>query len=109
MNAPYDGDRDSAGQMPPQPEQRPSPPDPYPQNPYPYDPYQQQEPTAQDPLDDPLYDRAAQPPPPPAPDGGQHWQQPGYPNTPYGDNAGTQYVGTDNPVGGPGPQQQPYD
>lgn len=43
MNAPYDGDRDSAGQMPPSPEQRPAP-DPYLQNTYAYDPYQQQDP-----------------------------------------------------------------
>ncbi|WUH92207.1 murein biosynthesis integral membrane protein MurJ [Streptomyces sp. NBC_00433] len=41
MNAPYDGDRDSAGQMPPSPEQRPAPADPYLQNTYAYDPYQQ--------------------------------------------------------------------
>lgn len=44
MNAPYDGDRDSAGQMPPSPEQRPAPADPYLQNTYAYDPYQQQDP-----------------------------------------------------------------
>ncbi|SHL65189.1 murein biosynthesis integral membrane protein MurJ [Actinacidiphila paucisporea] len=43
MNAPYDGDRDSAGQMPPSPEQRPAPADPYLQNTYAYDPYQQQD------------------------------------------------------------------
>jgi len=109
MNAPYDGDRDSAGQMPPQPEQRPSPPDPYLQNTYAYDPYEQQGPTAQDPVDEALYDRSAHPPPPPAPDGGQHWQQSGYPSTPYGDNAATQYVGVDNLVGQSGPEQQPYD
>ncbi|WP_329134130.1 murein biosynthesis integral membrane protein MurJ [Streptomyces sp. NBC_01476] len=111
MNAPYDGDRDSAGQMPPQPEQRPTPPDPYLQNTYAYDPYQQQGPTAQDPVDEALYDRAAHPPPPPAPDGGRHWQQSGYPQMPYGDDAGTQYVGVDGLVGGPGPgpEQQPYD
>jgi putative peptidoglycan lipid II flippase len=44
MNAPYDGDRDSAGQMPPSPEQRPAPADPYLQNTYAFDPYQQQDP-----------------------------------------------------------------
>ncbi|MYS20389.1 putative peptidoglycan lipid II flippase [Streptomyces sp. DvalAA-14] len=109
MNAPYDGDRDSAGQMPPQPEQRPAPPDPYVQNTYAYDPYQQQGPTAQDPVDEALYDRAAHPPPPPEPDGGQHWQRSGYPQMPYGDNAATQYVGVDDLVSRAGQEQQPED
>src|ERR1700755_436453 len=109
MNAPYDGDRDSAGQMPPQPEQRPTPPDPYLQNTYAYDPYQQQGPTAEEPVDEALYDRAAHPPPPPAPDGGQHWQRSGYPQTPYGDDAGTQYVGMDDLVSRAGQEQQPED
>ncbi|MFF6955306.1 murein biosynthesis integral membrane protein MurJ [Streptomyces sp. NPDC008317] len=104
MNAPYDGDRDSAGQMPPSPEQRPSPPDPYLQNTYAYDPYQQQDPTAQDPVGEALYDRAAHPPPP----YGQEYpqQQPSaYPQMPYGDNSATQYVGVDDLVGG-SPQGQ---
>lgn len=109
MNAPYDGDRDSAGQMPPpSPEQRPSPPDPYLQNTYAYDPYQQQDPAAQDPVNEALYDRAAHPPPPPQAYG-QQWQQqqPGYPNLPYGDNAATQYVGVDDLVGQAGQPGQP--
>ncbi len=97
MNAPYDGDRDSAGQMPPSPEQRPSsPPDPYLQNTYAYDPHQQQDPTAQDPVGDALYDRAAHPQPPPSPYGGQHWQQATYPQMPYGDNPASLYVGMDD-------------
>src|SRR6476659_6568835 len=95
MNAPYDGDRDSAG-MPPSHEQRPSPPDPYLQNTYAYDPYQRQVPTAQDPVGDALYDRAAHPPPPPSPYGGQHWQQATYPQMPYGDNPASLYVGMDD-------------
>ncbi|MFC4034146.1 murein biosynthesis integral membrane protein MurJ [Streptomyces polygonati] len=94
--------------MPPQPEQRPTPPDPYLQNTYAYDPYQQQGPTAEDPVDEALYDRAAHPPPPPAPDGGQHWQRSGYPQMPYGDDADTQYVGVDDLVGRPD-QQPPAD
>jgi putative peptidoglycan lipid II flippase len=109
MNAPYDGDRDSAGQMPPTPEQRPTPPDPYLQNTYAYDPYQQQDPTAQDPVDDALYDRAAHPPPPPPPYGGQHWQQASYPQMPYGDDPGTQYTGVDGLVGQAPQDDQQYD
>ncbi|MEE4541055.1 murein biosynthesis integral membrane protein MurJ [Streptomyces sp. V4-01] len=109
MNAPYDGDRDSAGQMPPSPEQRPTPPDPYLQNTYAYDPYQEQDPTAQDPVDDALYDRAAHPPPPPSPDGGQHWQQASYPQMPYGDVPSTQYTGVDGLVGQARPEEQQYD
>lgn len=109
MNAPYDGDRDSAGQMPPQPEQRPSPPDPYQQNTYAYEPYQQQGPTAQDPVDEAPYDRAAHPPPPPAQDGDRHWQRSGYQETPYGDGTANQYAGMNDAGGRPGPEQQPYD
>ncbi|HEY5837381.1 murein biosynthesis integral membrane protein MurJ [Streptomyces sp.] len=100
MNAPYDGDRDAAGQMPPSPEQRPTPPDPYLQNTYAYDPYRQQDPAAQDPVGEALYDRSAHPPASPY---GQQWQQPGYPNPPYGDNEATQYVGVDDLVGQSGP------
>ena len=44
MNAPYDGDRDPAGQMPHSPDPQGTPPDPYLQNTYAYDPYQQQDP-----------------------------------------------------------------
>jgi putative peptidoglycan lipid II flippase len=96
MNAPYDGDRDSAGQMPPpSPEQRPTPPAPYPQNTYAYDPYQEQDPAAQNPAGEALYDQAA-PPPPPPPYSGQHWQQATYPQMPYGDNPASLYVGMDD-------------
>jgi putative peptidoglycan lipid II flippase len=109
MNAPYDGDRDSAGQVPPTPEQRPTPPDPYLQNTYAYDPYQQQDPAAQDPVGEALYDRAAHPPPPPSPDGGRHWQQGAYPQTPYGDDPSTRYVGVDGLVGQARPEDPQYD
>jgi putative peptidoglycan lipid II flippase len=112
MNAPYDGDRDAAGQMPPSPEQHPSPPDPYLQNTYAYDPYQQQDPAAQDPVSEALYDRSAHPPPAPPPHD-QQWQpQSGYPNPPYGDNEPTRYVGVDDLIGQagqPGPGQPEYD
>ncbi|MFG1805389.1 murein biosynthesis integral membrane protein MurJ [Streptomyces sp. NPDC049040] len=86
MNAPYDGDRDSAGQMPPSPEQRPAPADPYLQNTYAYDPYQQQ-------------------------DQAQWQQQPGYEQQSYPDNAATQYMGTGEPAAdaGHGQQGQEYD
>ncbi|SFE25319.1 putative peptidoglycan lipid II flippase [Actinacidiphila alni] len=107
MNAPYDGDRDSAGQMPPSPEQRPSPPDPYLQNTYAYDPYQQQDPAAQDPVGEALYDRAAHPPPPYGQEYPQH-QPSAYPQMPYGDNSGTRYVGVDDLVGGT-PQDRQQD
>jgi putative peptidoglycan lipid II flippase len=101
MNAPYDGDRDAAGHMPPSPDERPGPPDPYLQNTYAYDPYQHQDPSAQDPVGDALYDRAAHPPPPPQ--GQQHWQQTMYPQMPYSDNPATQYLGIDDFVGHTGP------
>ncbi|ROV70167.1 murein biosynthesis integral membrane protein MurJ, partial [Streptomyces globisporus] len=82
MNAPYDGDRgQGAGgaaspggpPVPPGAGQDGSvPPDPYLQQPDPYlqhayddDPYRAQDLTAQDPVDEALYDRAAHPPPPP--------------------------------------------
>ncbi|MCL2728741.1 MAG: murein biosynthesis integral membrane protein MurJ [Actinomycetia bacterium] len=99
MNAPYDGDRDASGHMPPSPEEGPTPPDPYLQNTYAYDPYQQQDPSAQDPVGEALYDRAAHPPPPPSPYGQQHWQQAMYPQMPYSDNPATQYLGIDDFVG----------
>ncbi|MBD0841045.1 murein biosynthesis integral membrane protein MurJ [Streptomyces sp. TRM68416] len=92
MNAPYDGDRGQAagssghpegpppehGQVPPQP-----PADMYLQDAYDQDPYRSQDLTAQDPVAEALYDRAAHPPPPP---GSHHPQQPLYaqpPQSPY--------------------------
>jgi putative peptidoglycan lipid II flippase len=132
MNAPYDGDRgqgaadsgypdgalpDSA-QVPPQP-----PADMYLQDAYDQDPYRARDLSAQDPVAEALYDRAAHPPPPP---GVQQPQQPlyGQPapsqyapdprvwaqtpapepdgpsrHLPYGDNARTtQFVGVDDLV-----------
>ncbi|MFJ1564313.1 murein biosynthesis integral membrane protein MurJ [Streptomyces erythrochromogenes] len=80
MNAPYDGDRaqgtggpaPSQGTAPgtPVPGQVPVPApapdrDPYVQDAYDYDPYRSQDLSAQDPVDEVLYDRAAHPPPPP--------------------------------------------
>jgi putative peptidoglycan lipid II flippase len=88
MNAPYDGDRDSAGQMPPSPEQRPAAPDPYLQNTYTHDPYRQQDASAQDPVDEALYDGAAHPPPA----YGQEYPQASYPQQPYQDNQPPQYA-----------------
>ncbi|MDQ0582146.1 murein biosynthesis integral membrane protein MurJ [Streptomyces rishiriensis] len=92
MNAPYDGDRGQAaggsghpegpppehGQVPPQ-----HPADMYLQDAYDQDPYRSQDLTAQDPVAEALYDRAAHPPPPP---GMQQPQQPLYgrpPQSPY--------------------------
>lgn len=130
MNAPYDGDRGqgtggagySGGPpVPPGPEQQP--PDPYLQSAYDYDPYQAQDLSAQDPVNEALYDRAAHPPPPPgtyqqpqplyqqppaapyAPDP-RIWAQTPPPepsgpsrHLPYGDNAATtQFVGVDDLV-----------
>ncbi|MFE9311479.1 murein biosynthesis integral membrane protein MurJ [Streptomyces sp. NPDC006706] len=80
MNAPYDGDRGQAvggsghpdapppghGQTPPQP-----PADMYLQDAYDEDPYRAQDLTAQDPVGEALYDRAAHPPPPPGTNGPQ--------------------------------------
>ncbi|MFB7148228.1 murein biosynthesis integral membrane protein MurJ [Streptomyces virginiae] len=80
MNAPYDGDRaqgtggpaPSQGTAPgtPVPGQVPAPApapdhDPYVQDAYDYDPYRSQDLSAQDPVGEVLYDRAAHPPPPP--------------------------------------------
>ncbi|AZQ36029.1 murein biosynthesis integral membrane protein MurJ [Streptomyces cyaneochromogenes] len=132
MNAPYDGDRGQAagssghpegpppeqGQVPPQ-----HPADMYLQDAYDQDPYRAQDLSAQDPVAEALYDRAAHPPPPPgtyqqpqqlyaqppqspyAPDP-QVWAQtpapePDGPNQymPYGDDPRTtQYVGVDDLV-----------
>ncbi|WP_105970249.1 murein biosynthesis integral membrane protein MurJ [Streptomyces geranii] len=129
MNAPYDGDRgqgagDSGhpegpppehGQVPAQP-----PADMYLQDAYAQDPYRSQDLSAQDPVAEALYDRAAHPPPPPgtyqpqpplygqpaqspyAPDP-QVWAQTPAPEPdgatqylPYGDDPRTtQYVGVD--------------
>ncbi|MFE0861416.1 murein biosynthesis integral membrane protein MurJ [Streptomyces rochei] len=83
MNAPYDGDRgrtadgsghpegppSDPGQTPPQPHA-----DMYLQDAYDQDPYRAQDLSAQDPVSEALYDRAAHPPPPP----GTHPQQPLY-------------------------------
>ncbi|WP_405646024.1 murein biosynthesis integral membrane protein MurJ [Streptomyces sp. NBC_00019] len=132
MNAPYDGDRGQAagssgypdgpppehGQVPPQP-----PADMYIQDSYDQDPYRAQDLSAQDPVAEALYDRAAHPPPPPgtyqpqqplyaqpqqspyAPD--PHvWAQTPAPEPegptqylPYGDDPRTtQYVGVDDLV-----------
>jgi putative peptidoglycan lipid II flippase len=108
MNAPYDGDRDSAGRMPHSSDQQPSPPDPYLQGTYAYDPYRQ-DPSAQgrqdgfyDQAADPSYQQQPQQPYPPqaqqqAPQQAQHpyaaqqWQQTTY-NQPYGDNPASLYV-----------------
>ncbi|MFE7644601.1 murein biosynthesis integral membrane protein MurJ [Streptomyces phaeoluteigriseus] len=132
MNAPYDGDRGQAagssgypegpppehGQVPPQ-----HPADMYLQDAYDQDPYRSQDLTAQDPVAEALYDRAAHPPPPPgvnppqqplygppqqspyAPDP-QVWAQTPAPEPegptqylPYGDDPRTtQFVGVDDLV-----------
>ncbi|MGW7264397.1 murein biosynthesis integral membrane protein MurJ [Streptomyces sp. NPDC054842] len=74
MNAPYDGDRgQGAGDSgypegpPPEPGQTPPgpPADMYFQDAYDQDPYRGQDLSAQDPVSEALYDRAAHPPPPP--------------------------------------------
>ncbi|MEV0113344.1 murein biosynthesis integral membrane protein MurJ [Streptomyces sp. NPDC050844] len=127
MNAPYDGDRGQGaggsgppenGQVPPQPA-----PDVYLQDAYDQDPYRAQDLSAQDPVTEALYDRAAHPPPPPGyyqdpqplyaqPPSPQHapdprvWAQTPAPepdgptrHLPYGDDARTtQFVGVDDLV-----------
>ncbi|MFF4832382.1 murein biosynthesis integral membrane protein MurJ [Streptomyces sp. NPDC001315] len=93
MNAPYDGDRGqaagSSGHHPegPPPEHGQVPPhhpaDMYLQDAYDQDPYRAQDLSAQDPVAEALYDRAAHPPPPP---GTYQPQQPLYaqpPQSPY--------------------------
>ncbi|BBA98706.1 putative transmembrane protein [Actinacidiphila reveromycinica] len=119
MNAPYDGDRDAAGQMPHPPEQHPAPPDPYAQDGYAYQqPYPQQYsqpgPAGPGPSGDQFYDQygqygqQAQPPQHQQPQqyapqaqqyggqgyGGQQWQQPpaSYQQMTYGDNPASLYV-----------------
>ncbi|MFF5186662.1 murein biosynthesis integral membrane protein MurJ [Streptomyces sp. NPDC000345] len=141
MNAPYEGDRGQAagssghpegpppehGQVPPQ-----HPADMYLQDAYDQDPYRSQDLSAQDPVAEALYDRAAHPPPPPgtyqpqqplygspaqspyAPDP-RVWAQPPAPEPegpsqylPYGDDPRTtQFVGVDDLVSHSGEQQQP--
>src|SRR3954453_13666339 len=73
MNSPYDGDRGQAaagsGYPEPPPEPGKVPPqqatDMYLQDAYDQDPYRGQDLSAQDPVAEALYDRAAHPPPPP--------------------------------------------
>ncbi|CAL9520760.1 murein biosynthesis integral membrane protein MurJ [Streptomyces sp. enrichment culture] len=142
MNAPYDGDRGQAvdgsghpqgppqdpGQTPPQP-----PADMYLQDAYDQDPYRAQDLSAQDPVSEALYDRAAHPPPPPgaypqqplyaqpaqsphAPDP-RVWAQPPAPEPegptqylPYGDDPRTtQFVGVDDLVSQAGDQRHEPD
>ncbi|MEW2176242.1 murein biosynthesis integral membrane protein MurJ [Streptomyces sp. NPDC005406] len=132
MNAPYDGDRGQGTggaaypggpPVPPGPEQEPPAPDPYLQAAYDYDPYRSQDLSAQDPVSEALYDRAAHPPPPPGtyqqpqplyqqPPAAQYppdpriWAQTPPPepdgpsrHLPYGDDAATtQFVGVDDLV-----------
>ncbi|MFF7185986.1 murein biosynthesis integral membrane protein MurJ [Streptomyces sp. NPDC008222] len=134
MNAPYDGDRGQGavggsghpeGPPPHEPGQVPphSQADMYLQDVYRQDPYRGQDLSAQDPVTEALYDRAAHPPPPPGtyqpqqplygqpptpqytPDP-QVWAQPPAPEPagptqylPYGDDPRTtQYVGVDDLV-----------
>ncbi|WP_435222601.1 murein biosynthesis integral membrane protein MurJ [Streptomyces sp. Tue6028] len=140
MNAPYNGDRDQGagssgypdgysegypeGPPPEQGQMQPGPPaDMYFQDAYNQDPYRAQDLSAQDPVTEALYDRAAHPPPPPGtyyppqalyaqPPTPQHapdprvWAQTPPPepagptrHLPYGDDARTtQYVGVDDLV-----------
>ncbi|MFJ8635001.1 murein biosynthesis integral membrane protein MurJ [Streptomyces sp. NPDC093568] len=143
MNAPYDGDRGQAagssghpegpppenGQVPPQ-----HPADMYLQDAYDQDPYRGQELSAQDPVAEALYDRAAHPPPAPGtyppqqPLYGQPPQSPYAPDPrvwaqtpapepegptqylPYGDDPRTtQYVGVDDLVSHSTDQQPEHD
>ncbi|MER7954225.1 murein biosynthesis integral membrane protein MurJ [Streptomyces sp. NPDC096030] len=155
MNAPYDGDRGQdaggtepsgpaatpgTGRPPGPPSQQQSASDPYAQNQYaqdPYvqdaythDPYQARDLSAQDPVTEALYDRAAHPPPPPGtyqepqplyqqPAAPQHapdprvWAQTPAPepdgpsrHLPYGDDARTvQFTGVDDLVTRAGDEQ----
>ncbi|WP_406862003.1 murein biosynthesis integral membrane protein MurJ [Streptomyces sp. HUAS MG47] len=148
MNAPYDGDRGQgpgsaatpSGETPappPGPGQDQAPPpgapaphgqdqyaqDPYVQDAYDHDPYRAQDLSAQDPVSEALYDRAAHPPPPPGtyadpqplyqqPASPQHapdprvWAQTPAPepdgpsrHLPYGDDArSVQFTGVDDLV-----------
>ncbi|MFF8609907.1 murein biosynthesis integral membrane protein MurJ [Streptomyces sp. NPDC015346] len=156
MNAPYDGDRGQgvgggepsggtpaappgSGQAPAPPPQQPaSDPyaqnqyaqDPYVQDAYTHDPYRARDLSAQDPVSEALYDRAAHPPPPPGtyqepqplyqqPPAPQHapdprvWAQTPPPepdgpsrHLPYGDDARTvQFTGVDDLVTRAGDEQ----
>ncbi|MFF9913445.1 murein biosynthesis integral membrane protein MurJ [Streptomyces sp. NPDC013457] len=157
MNAPYDGDRgqgvggtEPSGGTPaatPGPGRPPGPPsqqqpasdpyaqnqyaqDPYVQDAYAHDPYQARDLSAQDPVTEALYDRAAHPPPPPGtyqepqplyqqPAAPQHapdprvWAQTPAPepdgpsrHLPYGDDARTvQFTGVDDLVTRAGDEQ----
>nr|WP_145488795.1 MULTISPECIES: murein biosynthesis integral membrane protein MurJ [Streptomyces] len=133
MNAPYDGDRGqgAAGsgypETPPEPGQVPpqQAADMYLQDAYDQDPYRAHDLTAQDPVAEALYDRAAHPPPPPGtyeqPLYGQPAQSPYAPDPrvwaqtpapepdgaapymPYGDDPRTtQFVGVDDLVSNSG-------
>ncbi|WP_330348949.1 murein biosynthesis integral membrane protein MurJ [Streptomyces sp. NBC_00582] len=143
MNAPYEGDRGQAagssghpegpppehGQVPPQ-----HAADMYLQDAYDQDPYRSQDLTAQDPVAEALYDRAAHPPPPPGPYQPQQplygrpaqspyapdpqvWAQPPAPEPegpsqylPYGDDPRTtQFVGVDDLVSHSGEEQHQPD
>src|SRR3954464_2147511 len=112
MNALYDGDRGQAagrsgnpegpppehGQVPPQ-----HPADMYLQDAYDQDPYRSQDLTAQDPVAEALYDRAAHPPPPP---GVQQPQQPLYGRPPQSPYAPDPHVWAQTPAPEPeGPTQ----
>ncbi|MET7655103.1 murein biosynthesis integral membrane protein MurJ [Streptomyces sp. NPDC005486] len=116
MNAPYDGDRgQAAGRSghpegpPPEPGQVPPqhPADMYLQDAYDQDPYRSQDLTAQDPVAEALYDRAAHPPPPP---GMQQPQQPLYGRPPQSPYAPDPHVWAQTPAPEPeGPTQYlPY-
>ncbi|MGW7044462.1 murein biosynthesis integral membrane protein MurJ [Streptomyces avermitilis] len=117
MNAPYDGDRGQGaagssghpegptpepGQVPPQP-----PADMYLQDAYDQDPYRAQDLSAQDPVAEALYDRAAHPPPPP---GAYQPQQPLYTQPPTSQYAPDPRVWAQTPAPEPeGPTQYlPY-
>ncbi|WP_217142163.1 murein biosynthesis integral membrane protein MurJ [Streptomyces sp. AC627_RSS907] len=143
MNAPYDGDRgqavDGSGHPEgPPPDTSRTPPEPpadmYLQDAYDQDPYRAQDLSAQDPVSEALYDRAAHPPPPPgtypqqqplysqpppspyAPDP-RVWAQPPAPEPegptqylPYGDDPRTtQFVGVDDLVTQAGEQRHEPD
>ncbi|WP_236242048.1 murein biosynthesis integral membrane protein MurJ [Streptomyces sp. CC228A] len=151
MNAPYEGDRGQSpgtgapsggtppagtpGQVPPPADDPGQPPqDPYVQDAYAHDPYRSHDLTAQDPVGEALYDRAAHPPPPPgtyeeprplyqqpaapqyAPDP-RIWAQTPPPepegpsrHLPYGDDARTvQFTGVDDLVSRAGGERAPAD
>ncbi|WP_030780049.1 murein biosynthesis integral membrane protein MurJ [Streptomyces sp. NRRL S-920] len=119
MNAPYDGDRgqgsggsaspegppagsaDHEQQIPPQPA-----PDMYLQDAYDQDPYRAQDLSAQDPVTEALYDRAAHPPPPP----GTYQHQPLYGQPPSPEHAPDPRVWAQTPAPEPeGPTRHlPY-